>query len=230
MITIRDLAPVNAYNVENEKALGTAGVIVKAGQGHAVYNYKPIVADYVRGGIPPGVYWLSDARYSPEGHKRAIKNTFPTGDFGPLGIWIDVEKPLLRMTDAEYRTLPYRYAGPIISFARGIIDYSGVIPGIYTSPGAYDLILSGANEEDKRFLSTLPLWTAQYNAHITEPDLYGYWTTWRYWQFREGPDYSKFNGTPEEYYRLIGGSIPAGDRFRQTINFTDGTMIPMKEG
>lgn len=230
MIKILDIYSANPFDADKEKATGTNGVIVKAGQGHAVYKHRHFLDECDRVGLPWGVYWLSDARYSPEGHKRAVKNTFPDGNFGKLGMWIDVEKPLIAMPDMMYRMLPYRYAEPIISLINGIIEYSGHRPGIYTSKGAYNLILSGAEVPDRDFLGTLPLWTAQYNPHITRPDLYGSWTTWRYWQFREGPDHSSFNGTDIKFYEMIGAipPLPAGKKFSQVINLGE-SIQRMKE-
>lgn len=231
MIKILDLVyPINPFDADKEKATGTSGVIVKAGQGGAVYNHKDVISECERVGLPWGIYWVSDARISPETHKRVFKNTFPDGYFGKLGAWVDVEKPLISMPDMVYRMLPYRYAKPVISFINGITEYSGKKPGVYTSPGAFNLILSGASVAERDFLGTLPLWTAQYNPHITRPNLYGSWATWRFWQFREGPDHSKFNGTDEKFYELIGAvePVPAGYKFLQVINLGDSVQR-MKE-
>src|SRR3990167_2498503 len=218
MIQILDIYFDNPFDAEKEKATGTDGVIVKAGQGHAIYKHTHMISECERVGLPWGVYWVQDARYNPDGHKRAIKTAFPGGDFGLLGLWMDIEKPSWTMLDSFYRLLPYKYAGPVMSVIHGVIDYSGKKPGVYTSPGAYNLILSGASVSDRDFLGTLPLWTAQYNSHISKPDLYGSWINWHYWQYQEGPDYSVFNGTDQQFYSLIGGSLPAGQRFSQTVN------------
>lgn len=229
MIKLLDISPINPFNAANEKATGTSGVILKAGQGHSVYSHKKRIEECEKAGLPWGVYWVSDARYSPEGHKAAVKATFPDRYFGQLQFWTDVEKPIIGMPDLVYRMLPYRYAKPVISFINGILDFAGKVVGVYTSKGAYNLILSGASVAERDFLGTLPLWTAQYNNNITKPDLYGSWSRWRYWQFREGPDHSSFNGTDEQFYALIGGgTLPSGAKLSQTINLGETTQR-MKE-
>lgn len=228
-IQILDIFKGNAFDADKEKATGTDGVIIKGGQGGAIYEHQSIIKECERVGLPWGIYWVSDARYAPEKHKAAIKIAFPTGDFGQLGIWIDVEKPIIIMPDAIYRLLPYRYAKPVISFAQGIIAYSGKFPGIYTALGAYQLILSGASQAEKEFLGSLDLWTAQYNSHITQPDLYGAWKTWKYWQYMAEPDYSIFNGTEEEFFQMIGETpVPENSMFSQTVNFSNKVQ-KMKE-
>lgn len=156
------------------------------------------MADYAAVGITHGLYWVVDARYDPVGQKAAIRTAFPNGDFGKLGLWLDIEKPRISMTDAEYRSLPFAYYRPVESVWRGVQSYTGVYPGWYTNLGSWSLILSGMpiSLQDEVAEKAL-LWTAQYNSSISSPELYGGWLRngrWCFWQYREGPDYNWFNG------------------------------------
>lgn len=211
-IQVLDIYSGNAFNAEKEKATGTDAVIIKAGQGHAVYPYKAQVEQCKAVGLPYGLYWLCDARYSPEGHKAAIKTAFPTGDFGPLGLWLDVEKPLIAMPDWIYGKLPYAYYKPVESVWRGVYLYTGRYPGWYTSPGAWNVICWAmpVSLQDE-IAEKADLWTAQYNNKIISPDLYGGWkrlNKWNLWQYQEGPDYSVWNGDEQSFREHFRLSIP----------------------
>jgi GH25 family lysozyme M1 (1,4-beta-N-acetylmuramidase) len=181
----------NRVDFDIEKATGTHGVIIKAGQGeYGEYFVKKcnFIDECKRVGLPYGIYWVIDARYSPESHKAALKQYFPDGDFGQLGLWLDVEKPLTSMPESRYRKLPYAFYKPIESIARSMLQLSKTRVGIYTSPYEWALC-GGIIPKDKQdWFATLPLWTAQYG--VPEPKLYGSWTQWKMWQYQENPDYS----------------------------------------
>lgn len=168
---------------------GADGYIVKAGQGQLEYNWRDLVALAEAEGKPWGLYWVCDSRYSPESQKAAIKKAFPTGDFGQLGLWLDVEKPRIDMTDADYRKTAYPYYKPIESIWRGVEAYTGVYPGWYFGPGSWDLICSAMPKVlQDEIAAECDAWIAHYGA--VTPSMRGSWVSWVMWQWREGPDYN----------------------------------------
>ena len=200
-IQILDVHPGGKFDIEHERAIGTDGVILKAGQGHLEYKWHERAILCTMKGMPWGVYWVVDARYNPEGHKRAIKAAFPAGDFGPLGLWLDVEKPVWTMPDIVYRRLPFAYYKPVESVAQGVIAYSGKRPGIYTSPGMFKLCFGIVPVAKLRWLASLDLWSAQYKN--SRPSLYGAWDKITLWQYQENPDYSVFNGSEIDFRKWL---------------------------
>jgi GH25 family lysozyme M1 (1,4-beta-N-acetylmuramidase) len=205
---ILDVYSQNRFDFLTEKQNGVIGIIFKGGQGEwpDVPRVHPEwFAQCEAAGLAWGVYWLVDGRYSPERHKAAIYRMFPNG-FGKLGLWLDCEKPVLSMTEADYRKLPYAFHPPIESIARGVERECGKLPGIYTSPGAWRLIFGGAPADIQKWFATMPLWTAQYKT--SRPDLYGAWERWTFWQYQESPDYSIYNGTDDELLRFIESGQP----------------------
>lgn len=177
----------------NEWESGGDGYIFKAGQGGHEYNWRPFVALAEAEGKPWGLYWVSDSRYAPEYHKAAIKTAFPTGYFGVLGLWLDIEKPWIGMTDFAYRQTPYPYYKPVESLWRGVFLHTGVYPGMYFGPGTWDLIMSGAPAAlQQEFADKCDCWIAHY-TRLPAPDMRGKWVSWALWQWREGPDYNRVN-------------------------------------
>jgi hypothetical protein len=185
-LNIIDLVDSNAWES------GADGYILKAGQGQLEYNWRPFANRAEQEGKPWGLYWVPDPRYSPESQKAAIKAAFPDGRFGVLGLWLDVEKPRLDMTDAAYRATPYPYYKPIKSIWDGIAAYCGVHAGWYFSPGSWDLILSGMPKTVQDEISAKSdLWIAHHYA--TVPTMRGSWVSWSLWQWRGEPDYNHVN-------------------------------------
>ena len=172
-IQIVDVHPGGKFDIEYELNTGTDGVILKAGQGHLEYKWRERAALCKGFNMPWGVYWVVDARYNPEGHKRAIKAAFPAGDFGQLGLWLDVEKPIWTMPDIVYRRLPFAYYKTVESVAQGVIAYSHRKPGIYTSPGMFNLCFGIVPRAKAEWFAGLDLWSAQYKT--SRPALYGSW-------------------------------------------------------
>lgn len=182
-LNVIDLVDGNAWEP------GADGYIIKAGQGQLEYRWRPFVGLAEAAARPWGLYWVPDPRYSPESQKAAIKAAFPAGNFGRLGLWLDVEKPWLSMTDAEYRAMPYPYYKPIESIWRGIYAYSGIWAGWYFSPGSWDLILGGMPADlQAEIAEKSNLWIAHHYAQV--PTLRGKWTHWQMWQWRGEPDYN----------------------------------------
>ncbi len=213
-IQILDLYPGSKFDLDLELNTGTDGVILKAGQGQLEYAWLERAKLCAQAGLPWGVYWVVDARYSPESHKAAIKAVFPDGNFGPLGIWLDVEKPQWMMTDSAYRRLPYAYYKTVESIVQGIIAHSGKKPGIYTSLSAFKLCFGIVPQIKLEWFAELPLWTAQYK--VSAPQLYGAWQKWTLWQYQKNPDYSVFNGSEIEFrseFNLVGAqlAVPASE-------------------
>lgn len=204
-IQILDIDANSKFDADVEKDNGTDGVIIKGGQGGAIYPHRHIIAECQRVSLPWGIYWLPDARYNPDKAKAAIRTAFPDGDFGALGLWLDCEKPLISMKDYIYRMLPYAYYKPIESISRSVLAWSGKQPKMYTGLGPWALIFGRCPEPVQEYFAQADLWAAQYNSHITEPQLFGAWKKWKLWQYMEGPDYSIFNGTEQEYSDWVGG-------------------------
>ena len=234
-IQILDIFADNKFDADHEKATGTDGVIIKAGQGqYAEYLARKCkyIDECKRVGLPWGVYWVVDARFSPESQKAAIKQAFPlwkAESFGPLGMWLDCEKPTIFMSDTIYRFLSYAYYKPVESIAQMILQTYGKQPGIYTSPGAWKLIFGACPKADQDWFAQAPLWTAQYQ--VTKPQMYGSWKTALMWQYQGEPDYSVFNGTEAEYAAWVGWTSAPASRtiLDATIHFSDQTsaVIPL---
>jgi hypothetical protein len=232
MRKIVDLYSSNRVNFQKEKSMGTSAVIFKGGQGEwpdvpRVHPEWFSICDDLE--IPWGIYWMVDARYSPERHKGALKRTFPDGKFGKLGLWLDCEKPVITMKDRDYMKLPYAYWRPVESIVHGMIDFCGIQPGIYTGWGAWDLIFKTCPKAIQDFFAQAPLWTAQYG--VTSPRLYGAWKKWTLWQYQENPDYSLFNGTDLEFdERFHVGEYPepvesVGDRLLEdAVRLNDAAL------
>ena len=187
-IQVLDIVDGNAFDVEHEKAIGVDAVIVKAGQGQLEYKWRSYIEQVKRAGLTWGLYWVVDARYSPESQKAALKASFPDGDFGPLGLWLDVEKPIIWMPEAIYKKLPYAFYKTIESIAQGMLGHSKTGVGIYTSPGQWQLCSGNVPKDKLEWFALLPLWTAQYKT--IKPDLYGAWKSAVLWQYQGEPDYS----------------------------------------
>ncbi len=57
--------------------------------------------------------------------------------------------------------------------------------------------------------------------------MYGSWTNWVYWQYREGPDVNLFNGTDDEFWQMVNRT-PADDSLyvkNVIVALSDGRMI-----
>jgi hypothetical protein len=185
---------------------GGDGYIIKAGQGQLEYQWRLHAARADLEGKPWGLYWVSDSRYSPESHKAAIKSAFPGGYFGALGLWIDIEKPYIGMTDAAYRQTPYAYYKPVESLWRGVFQHTGIYPGMYFGPGTWDLIMSGAPQVlQQEFADKCDCWIAHYTL-AQQPDMRGKWVSWAMWQYQGEPDYNQVN--PDWWERVTGNPPP----------------------
>lgn len=209
---IVDLVDGNAFDIQDEINEGTVGIIVKAGQGQLEYNWRQYTDQADRFGMPWGLYWLVDSRYSPESQKAAIKTAFPNGYFGKLGLWLDIEKPRRDMIEADYNKTPYHGYAAVVSVWRGVFAYSGIYPGWYFGPGSWDLICVGIPKllQDE-VASKCPAWIAHYTS-APQPDMRGSWSAWSLWQWREGPDLNRINsewwsalnlGTQKPEYYMI---------------------------
>lgn len=216
MTKVIDLYSGDAFDALKLKADGYSGVIFKGGQGTLcdVPRLHSTWRDLAhKAGLDVGWYWVVDSRYSPESQKAAIKGAFPTACFDELGMWLDVEKPYVNMTDAQYWQTTYAGWRTVESVAYGVQAHSGKLPkGIYTSPGMYALIFSGCPQGVRDwFAANMLLWTAQwpwiYIPGVSKPTLYGSWKSWTFWQYREGPDVDLFNGEQADYIALFGGDI-----------------------
>lgn len=209
----------------NEYEPGADGYIIKAGQGGLEYNWRDLTARARADGKPTGLYWVIDARISPEAHKAEIKRAFPAGDFGELGFWLDIEKPTLRMTDAEYRALPYAYYKPVESVWRGVQAYCGIYPGFYFSPGTWDLIMPATPEIlQQEFAAKSPLWIAHHYAQA--PMLRGKWLNWVMWQWRGEPDYNHVDPVWWSMVNQNSGGIEVAEyKYSITPLSTDGSKV-----
>ena len=205
-----DIYSGNRWNAAEEKAKGTRGVIIKAGQGGWSSVPRQYVSDCHQVGLPFGFYWLIDSRYDSGYHMGAIKSTFPDKNFGALGMWWDCEKPRISMTDKEYWTTPYAGNGLIEAVTDKFLGWCGKTGGMYSNLGFAGLV--GWNSILFKFkplykkLSYMPLWAAQYNNFIPSPTLFGPWKNWLIWQYRPEPDYNYFNGDEEKFQAFMAGN------------------------
>ena len=178
-IKLIDLYSGNKFDPSQIIADGYTGVIFKGGQGAwaDVPRYQPtwwnLAAEY---GLHRGWYWLCDSRHAAPDHIREMKAWKIFQDVGEFGIWIDMEKPVLSMTERDYWKTPYAGHRNVVDLAY-LIHIEGYVPGIYTGPGAYELIMRGAPQTAHDVSGTHDLWTAQYPyvylPGISKPKLYG---------------------------------------------------------
>ena len=220
MIKLIDLYSGNDFNPGQIKMDGYSGVIFKAGQGSwaDVPRYKPEWWKMAKdAGFLVGWYWLCDSRYHSSAHIDEMNKFKIFQDVGELGLWIDVEKPRISMSETEYWATRYAGHTNLIDFAY-LITLNGITPGIYTGPGAYNLVMRDAPKTAHDYLAQFDLWTAQYpykyEEGVSKPSLYGSWKEWTLWQYREGPDVNIFNGTDEEFiekYGEVHEPIPGGE-------------------
>lgn len=210
-----DLYSFNDFNPGQIRMDGYSGVIFKAGQGawadvpRVHPEWWKMAQDF---GLLRGWYWLCDSRHHSSSHIEEMLKWKIFDDVGELGLWIDVEKPIISMSESDYWKTPFAGHQNLIDFSY-LITLQNVSPGIYTGPGAYSLVMRDAPKEKHDYLSQFPLWTAQYpykyEEGVSKPSLYGSWKTWTLWQYREGPDVNIFNGTDDEFDSRFGSiSIP----------------------
>jgi hypothetical protein len=211
-IKIIDIYSGNRINFFNLAAEGYTGVIGKGGQGE--WPDLPRVnpnwyKDAEVAGLLWGIYWLVDARHKPSFQVEALKKA-TNMNWGPLGLWSDIEKPMISMKDRDYNKLPYAgWRGVndwMLAVQRiGASQFADHLPGSYTSPGAFDLILADAPASMLEFFAKSPLWTAQYYwlylFGISAPSKYGKWmeSNLHWWQVKESPDVNYWMQTDEKY-------------------------------
>jgi hypothetical protein len=215
-IQILDIYQGNKFNAQREAATGTDAVLIKGGQGqyHDYIEHKcKYVEDCIETGLPWGIFWQMDARYSPESHKAAIKEFHDLIGFGELGLWLACEKPFYPCPDWMYSRMPFAFYKPIESVWRGITAYTGKAPGIYTSPSMWKLIFGQCPKLlQAEFALKSELWVAQYE--VDKPDQIGQWALgYWFWQYTAEPDYSVFCGD-EDSFRIkykLEAQIPEPD-------------------
>ena len=211
-IQILDIYQGNKFDADFEKNTGTDAVLIKGGQGEyqdyfiAKCNH---VDECVRVGLPWGIFWQMDARHSPEKHKAALKIFHDKRGFGQLGLWLACEKPFYPCPNLLYNRMPYAFYKPIESVWRGMIDYTGQTPGIYTSPAMWELIFGRCPIAlEYEIASKSKLWAAQYG--VKEPDKIGFWSSYWFWQYTSEPDYSVFAGDEAGFQNIYQpGQQPA---------------------
>lgn len=233
-IRMLDVYAGNVWNPAEEKARGIRGVICKAGQGGFYSLPKTFIADCENNGLAWGLYWLIDSRFDSGYHIRAIKRNVPEMNFGPLGWWWDCEKPKISMTDGQYWKTKFSGNGLIESVIGKFAGWTGTSGGIYTSPGfakllGWNSIFFKGTELAKK-LADMPLWIAQYNDEVMQPDLFGLWTDWLWWQFKEGPDDNYFNGDEEKFQKILDGHVvvpppPVNEKFTGTVVSGSGVNV-----
>ena len=211
-IQILDIYQGNKVNIKQEKSTGTDAVLIKGGQGEYqdyLEHKCKYIEDCIEAGLPWGIFWQMDARYSPEKHKAAIKSFYDFIGFGHLGLWLACEKPFYPCPDWLYSRMPFAFYKPIESVWRGITDYTGRTPGIYTSPSMWSLIFGQCPKLlQAEFASKSKLWAAQYE--VTAPQKIGAWDAYWFWQYQAEPDYSVFAGNDFDF-QVRYGSAPAGE-------------------
>ena len=213
MITILDIDPSNAFDAQSEKAKGTAGVIIKGGQGMLAYNFQPLVDQCSAAGLPYGIYWLVDARYHSTDHFAEIQKAFPNG-FGQLGLWLDWENPnpSLYPTNAAYNKLPYAGYKDISGLIVILKGWTNQLKGIYTAPDFWNNRIVPHGDPNVQgtaewFAKVCALWLARYIGG--DPGTIGAWPAYTIWQYQQNPDYSSFNGTQDQFNAFFSVTPPA---------------------
>lgn len=213
-VKIIDQYSGGSFNAIEVKMEGYTGVIFKGGQGAwaDVPRYKPEWWQQAKdAGLMRGWYWLVDSRIHSSDHIKEMERINLFADLGELGLWLDVEKPVIAWTEAQYHATPYAGMKNVVDVAY-LLETKGVKFGIYTGAGAYELVSRGATKVQHDYLAKFPLWTAQYHIPFS-PDtsrvrLYGSWDKWTLWQWRESPDINIFNGEDDEFYELFNQLKP----------------------
>lgn len=215
-IKIQDFYSGNRIDFKQLKDQGFTGLIFKAGQGMLadIPRLRPTLWNEAKEwGFDRGWYWLRDCRYRPSLEVEALKRA--TGDigWGELGMWADAEKPTLTMLDKDYWIQPYPGWERLYDFMYGVqklnmSKFPGSLPGLYTSPGHWNLIANRMPLSSQNWFAQAYLWIAQYPyvyiPWISKPTMFGTWKKWNLWQWRAEPDINQFNGTDEEYNVMFG--------------------------
>jgi len=194
---------------------GYRGVIFKFGQGEwpDVPRRQPTWwKDARSAGLLTGCYWLKDARHN-SAEEFDVLMKWTNGDWGELGLWLDIEKPVLTMKDSAYYKLGYAGIKDVVNLAylvanTGISRFPGHLPGIYTSSGMWALLgQKGISKAHADYLAQAPLWTAQYLYAfvdgVSKPRMFGSWKSWTFWQICERPDIDIFNGPADDFDSFI---------------------------
>jgi GH25 family lysozyme M1 (1,4-beta-N-acetylmuramidase) len=191
---------------------GASFVILRAGQG------AWIDPDFARGyaaakaaGLPRGVYWYFDSRYSPL--SQALLCASAVGqDFPELGVWLDLEESY----GGGYRG----WQNWIQCLAALKTKFPRV--GCYTAP-FYWMLNRPQDAESLAYFKSFDLWLAHYN--VTTPLVPSPWTSWVLWQY----------GTPAEGLKYGAESLEIDmNYFNGDINtfhnYFDIVNIPEKPG
>jgi hypothetical protein len=241
-----DLYSDNPFDPAKLIAEGYIGVVFKAGQGawadipRYCSDWWELARQY---SLKRGWYWLCDSRHKSADHITEMKKFHIFESVGELGLWVDIEKPVISMTERDYWKTQFAGYKNLIDFCY-LITQEKVTPGIYTGPGAYELVMRGAPKTAHDYLSQFKLWTAQYPwiyvPGISKPSLYGSWKKWTWWQYREGPDVNLYNGTLDQFEaEYVGGVVlppeppqitPTGDTSMSvTVKGTAKTALNIKK-
>ena len=79
-------------------------------------------------------------------------------------------------------------------------------------------------------LADMPLWIAQYNDFVMQPDTVGLWADWLWWQYKEGPDYNYFNGDDAKFQEILEGHVvtpppPTDNKYTGTVVSGPGVNV-----
>lgn len=214
-IKLIDTYSQSATNFDLIKAEGYTGVLFKAGQWYwgDVPRLKPdwlqMAADV---GLFRGWYFVCDSRGKYTINFETLAK-WTKMDPLELGIWNDVEKPYWKMTDADYWNTPYAGWDNHYNFMRmiketGASKFPNKMPGLYTSPGQFNLIFRNLSPAAALWFAMAPLWTAQYNENLNAPNMYGAWNEWKLWQVQGEPDINHFHGTEAEFKEFFQINVP----------------------
>lgn len=218
------------------KSHGVSGIIIKCGEANSIDRaFLSYVKATGEAGIPFGVYWYYNNKYSPKKQAQLFASTLKDNNIYPaLGMWLDLEDRNPGSYSGWKRWYDFlaemEYQCPI-----GII-------GIYTGHYYFTEGTVGIPPEALKWFGSYPLWIASYGHPPRDTKPWGgNWTLWQFTDLLDGIQYgveskeldgNYFNGTKADYYDFFGLEYvsPAPKQLIKIIYvYSDGSKVEVAQ-
>ncbi len=151
-------------------------IILRAGQAnYADSKFERNRSECLRVGLPFGIYWFYDDRYSPRAQAEKLASLFAAGHPKPYEIWIDWEN--------TYNG-PYSGLSNVVACMELVEQLMGMKTGMYT--GYYwfaEHTNSQTHQSQYAWLAQRKLWEAWYTDDINDVLIPKPWTQMTVWQY-----------------------------------------------
>lgn len=198
-----------APNPTAELIAGARFMITKVGQGEVIDSaFRPNWEIY-RGKMARGSFYLIDSRVPPKPQADLYWANLKA-DPGEIPIlWVDYEKPLVNMTDADYFRTPYAGWQALYVFIERLKGISGHPVGIYSNWDMFNI--AGPKDPAQRaYFEALPFWDSHPGSAPLLPAGFTHYVLWQdAFSDINGLDTDVFNGSESDFAAFTGGQIPA---------------------